>query len=84
MFYLVYETTNTINGKTYVGSHKTDKKDDGYLGSGKALKAAIKKYGIEVFKRKILFEASSLEEMFAKEKELVVLGTQSYNIKEGG
>ena len=74
MNYLVYQITNTINGKSYIGCHKTDNRNDGYFGSGKALKASIKKHGIGVFRKDILFEASSLEEMFAKEKELVVLG----------
>jgi len=84
MNYLVYQITNTINGKSYIGCHKTDNRNDGYFGSGKALKASIKKHGIGVFRKDILFEASSLEEMFAKEKELVVLGPKSYNLKEGG
>lgn len=84
MFYLVYQITNTVNGKSYKGSHKTENKDDGYMGSGKLIRAAIKKYGIDAFKKDILFEASSSEEMFAKEKELVILGPQSYNLKHGG
>lgn len=84
MHYLVYQITNTLNGKDYIGCHKTENKDDGYMGSGKVLKRAIKKYGLENFKKDILFEASSSEEMFTKEKELVVLGPQSYNVKEGG
>lgn len=54
------------------------------MGSGKILKRAIEKYGVEHFRKEILFEAYSSEEMFTKEKELVVLGPQSYNLKEGG
>ena len=84
MHYLVYQITNLTNGKTYIGAHRTDNKDDGYMGSGKILKRAVKKYGLENFTKEMLFEASSVEEMFTKEKELVVLGPRSYNVKEGG
>jgi len=84
MHYLVYQITNVLNGKTYIGCHKTIDKDDGYMGSGTILRRAIKKHGVENFRKEILFEASSSEEMFTKEKELVVLGPQSYNLKRGG
>jgi len=49
MFYTVYKTINLVNGKIYVGLHVTDKLDDDYLGSGKLIQAAIKKYGRENF-----------------------------------
>jgi len=84
MHYFVYQITNVLNGKTYIGCHKTQDKDDGYMGSGKVLKRAVEKHGLENFRKEILFEASSSEEMFTKEKELVVLGPGSYNIKLGG
>ena len=54
------------------------------MGSGVALKQAIVKYGIENFTKEILCECSSLEEMFAKEKEMVVISPLSYNLTEGG
>ena len=53
---IVYITTNTINGKKYIGSHNGKKSY--YLGSGRWLKQAIKKYGIENFKRQVLWEGS--------------------------
>ena len=37
MYHFVYETTNLINGKKYIGKHSTDDLNDGYLGSGKAI-----------------------------------------------
>ena len=83
MAYLVYKTINLVNGKHYIGAH-TGERNDAYLGSGKALKAAIRKYGIENFKREILFEVASADAMYAKEAELVVLGPESYNLRKGG
>lgn len=85
MLYLVYKTTNLINGKYYIGCHQTNKRDDGYLGSGVILKRAIEKYGSENFKREILFEAATQWEMFEKERELVdITDPNSYNMKRGG
>jgi hypothetical protein len=84
MFYLVYKITNTINNKIYIGCHKTRDKNDGYFGSGKYLKRAISKYGVDSFIKEIIFEASSSEEMFEKEKELVEIGPHTYNLKKGG
>lgn len=86
--YLVYKTTNLVNGKIYIGKHETDNLDDGYLGSGKLLKRAIEKYGEENFQREILFECSSKAEMDAREAELVnedfLKRDDVYNLKQGG
>lgn len=85
--YLVYKITNTTNGKYYIGAHETNNKEDGYMGSGLNIRKAIKKYSLNSFKKEILFEATHREEMFAKEKELVVCNScdsRSYNITAGG
>lgn len=88
MLYLVYRTTNTVNGKCYIGVHQTVNEDDGYLGSGRILRQAVRKYGRESFRREIMFRCSTPEEMFTREREVVtedfVARPDTYNTKVGG
>lgn len=88
MHYTVYKTTNLLNGKFYIGKHQTENPNDGYLGSGKALEAAIKRHGRENFKKEILFDFPTQEEMDAKEKKILteefIASNQNYNMGVGG
>ena len=62
----IYLTTNTVNGKIYIGQHEfvdNKKKNASYLGSGVILLRAIKKYGRDKFFRKILRICYSVEEL---------------------
>jgi hypothetical protein len=88
MKYTVYKITNLLNDKIYIGVHKTDNLEDGYMGSGINIKRAIKKYGITNFKKEYLAIFDNPDEMFNMESELVnevfVNDNETYNIVEGG
>ena len=85
MYYIIYKITNNINGKFYIGKHKTSNLDDGYFGSGKMLKRAISKYGVENFTKDIIEIYNSEDKMNLAEKILVVTDQEvSYNLCLGG
>jgi len=88
MYYTVYKITNKINNKIYVGFHSTYNIDDGYMGSGKLIKRAIEKYGIDQFTKEILGIYNTKEEAEAEEKRIVdrdfTLRDDTYNLSVGG
>lgn len=86
MKYIVYQTTNKLNNKIYIGVHKTETPDefDGYLGNGVYIyrpssyshpkthfQYAIKKHGIKNFIRTIIKVFETEEEAYNLEAELV-------------
>lgn len=88
MFYYLYQIRNVINNKIYIGVHQTDDMNDGYLGSGKVLRQAIEKYGIEHFEKTILETFNSFEDALLRESEIVneqfLLRDDVYNLRLGG
>jgi len=87
-FHFVYKTKNKLNGKYYYGMHSTHKLDDGYLGSGKQLRYAIRKYGRENFELEIIEYFPNRELLIEGEKKIIteeiVKDKNSYNISYGG
>jgi hypothetical protein len=84
---LIYKTTNLINGKVYVGRQVHD--NPNYIGSGKIIRRAIKKYGINNFKKEILEYCFSISHLNDREKYWIVAlnstdKTIGYNIMLGG
>jgi len=83
----IYKTKNLVNGKIYIGQHCGTKPS--YLGSGKLLKTAIKKYGRENFKREILEYCDNFDHM--NEREIIWIARYDstnpligYNLEYGG
>lgn len=87
-YYIVYQITNKLNNKIYIGVHVTENIKDKYMGSGSNIKKAIKEFGIENFEKIILFNFDNKEDMLEKEKELVnnefIKNGDTYNIMLGG
>ena len=86
-FNYIYLIINNINGKIYIGKHHTDNLDDGYMGSGKLIKKAIQKYGIENFTKEYLAFCDTeeklnwLEKFYIKKYKAREVG---YNLTDGG
>lgn len=89
----IYMTKNNITGKLYIGKHKRtmnpeDIDDSWYLGSGRALREAIIRYGRENFERKIIYECQSQSELDYMERVFIgyynaVEDDQFYNLIDG-
>jgi len=84
---VIYKTTNIVNGRFYIGQDAHN--DPNYLGSGLLLKQAIKKYGINNFKKEILEHCLTKKEL--NEKEIFWINklnaqerNKGYNITKGG
>lgn len=87
-YYLLYKITNLLNNKFYIGVHSTKNINDNYFGSGAILKKAINKYGKVNFKKEILLELNSKEEMYEIESlfvDLIFINRPDvYNARVGG
>ncbi len=84
---IVYKTINLINRKWYIGRDSNN--NPNYLGGGKLIQRAIKKYGKENFLKYIIDCANDLEDLKKKEtywiqKTNASFDINSYNIKNSG
>lgn len=88
MYFYFYKITNLINNKFYYGVHQTNNLQDGYMGSGKLLKKAYKKYGLCNFKKQILMFFQNSQQMYQYQNQIVneqiVNDKRCYNLIVGG
>ena len=86
-YHFTYQTKCLVNNKTYIGRHSTNDLNDGYIGSGKLLKRAIKKHGKNNFVMIPLDWFDSYKEVVEEEKFLVTKewcqSKTNYNLIEG-
>lgn len=89
MYGYIYKITNKINGKIYVGQHRSETFDTKYWGSGSNLHDAKIEYGIDNFTQEILVWCETLEQMNEQEMFWIKkLNSRDpsigYNIQPGG
>jgi hypothetical protein len=88
MKYTIYKTTCIVTGRYYIGMHATEDTNDAYLGSGKILRASIKKYGRHNHVKLILEVVTSEEQMRIREalvvNEKLLSDPLCMNIQHGG
>lgn len=87
--FIVYKTTNLINGKIYVGQHTKNDLNSSYKGSGKLFWAAVEKYGWENFNSEIIDRCTTQEDLDSKEEFWIKLldarnPEVGYNLASGG
>ena len=85
----IYKVTNLIDGRIYIGQHKSEVFDESYKGSGTYIKRAISKHGWDNFKVEMLCPCFSIEEL--NEEEIFAIDyfnardkSIGYNLTAGG
>lgn len=88
---ICYMITNKINGKRYIGITKRSLRVrwTGHIagarhGNKVIFANAIRKYGAENFECRVVYEATSMQELFAVEKGLIAQYAPEYNMDSGG
>ena len=87
-YYILYQITNLVNGKIYIGKHKTKHLADKYFGSCTELKKEMKIMGAENFEMTVLCYLNNQEELDLLESLVVnsefCAREDTYNIHTGG
>ncbi len=87
-YHIIYKVTNLINNKIYIGKHSTNDKNDSYLGGSDIINSEIRIFGRKNFKKEILHEVSSIEELNILERNIVnedfIKRDDTYNKTIGG
>lgn len=89
MYGYIYLTTNLVNGKKYVGKHKSSYFNPEYKGSGKLIKLAFEKYGWSNFKTELLEECLNESHLNQQERYWISFFDAAerkdfYNLSNGG
>lgn len=82
----IYCIERIETGKKYIGQHRGNIEDN-YWGSGRAIKTAIKKYGIKAFKKYVLTYCSEDEVDVLEQHYIAQYNTflgEGYNMDDGG
>ena len=84
----LYKILCNVTQRYYIGIHSTSNIDDGYMGSGRRLKASIRKYGVDNFTKEILLFFDTREELVEAEKKAItedmVTDSNCMNLMGGG
>jgi group I intron endonuclease len=88
MYHTIYKITNKLDGKIYIGKHSSQDLYDNYMGSGKYIRRAIKKYSFDGFDFEIILYCQEGEYMDMMETKLIqsydCLVPKGYNVRDGG
>ena len=88
---IVYQRTNLINGKHYIGATAATATEraaqdvrQALNGGGRLIERAVRKYGADMFRLTVLKRCPDMVEAFAEEARLIALLKPEYNLTKGG
>ena len=87
-YYTIDKITHRPTGKFYIGRHQTSDLNDGYMGSGSYIRAALQKYPPDQFNKEYLYIFYDPYYMYLYEEAIVTekfcARDDTYNIAPGG
>ncbi len=83
---VIYKVTNLLNGKIYIGQTTND--NPNYYGSGTYINRAIKKHGLDIFKKEIIAHCNNRDALDLLEQQYIKFFNckvpNGYNFTNGG